>query len=137
MQKKSILSFVFSVSFLTSVSLGQTGNASLSGVPEKPQNPTQQNFNIPPQGHPVGVYMMRPTAPDMCGPGFFYVNQCGMIYGPNYCVRPPFATFNGLVPAPGCGNMGAPMGGRNSQFPGMSFPSHPFARSPRDFFMVD
>jgi len=126
MQKKSILSFVFSVGFLASVSFGQTGNAPLNGVPEKPQNPPQQNFNIPPQGYPVCVYMMRPSAPDMCGPGFFYVNQCGMIYGPNYCVRPPFAPFNGFCPQ-----------FYNSSCSKMSFPTHPFARSPRDFFMVD
>lgn len=81
---------------------------------------------------PQMIIMFRPMAPDMCGPGFYCVNPNGVMYGPNYCVQPPFPPFNGLIPQPGCGNTGRP-----SQFPGMSFPTHPFSRSPRDFFMVD
>ncbi|HEV3006226.1 MAG TPA: hypothetical protein VGX78_17285 [Pirellulales bacterium] len=65
-------------------------------------------------------YTMPPPAPDACGPGFYCQNYCGQWYGPNYNVYPPFAPFNGMVFAP-------PQG--------PAFPSHPFARSPRDFFM--
>ena len=71
-------------------------------------------------------YYPVPQAPDMRGGGFYCQNYCGAWYGPNYCVYPPFAPFQGMVPGPPPGNG---MGGQ--------FPSHPFARSPRDFFMWD
>jgi hypothetical protein len=61
------------------------------------------------------------TAPDMCGPGFYSVNQCGAPYGPNYCVYPPFPPVGGMPPT----DLAA------------RFPTHPFARSPRDYFMLD
>jgi hypothetical protein len=104
-----------------------------------------------------------PRAPDMCGPGFYAPNYCGCPTGPNYCVRPPFLPFNGMFPCPQPGRPGGPPGqpGMACQ-PSMPsptgyspcppccvppgcpppnataiFPTHPFARSPRDFFMVD
>lgn len=100
-------------------------------VQPAPINALQGVPAFAPQGQMI--IMFRPVAPDMCGPGFYCINPCGVMYGPNYCVQPPFPPFNGLIPAPGCGQAG----GRPSQFPGMSFPTHPFSRSPRDFFMVD
>lgn len=67
-------------------------------------------------------YRCAPPAPDACGPGYFCTNGCGMNYGPNYCLTPGFPPFNGARP---------PM----KKPPGM--PMHPFARSPRDYFMMD
>jgi hypothetical protein len=117
-------------------------------------------------------YIMPPPAPDMCGPGFYCTNQCGMVYGPNYCVRPCFQPFQGMMigppnkggqgmgaygpggvaqggpggPPPGGPGMGAygPGGGTPGgptmygANPGsLGFPSHLYARSLRDYFMVD
>jgi hypothetical protein len=65
-------------------------------------------------------------APDACGPGCYYTNPYGMTYGPNYNVRPPFPPVNGMPPQAGFGQQGGGVG---------MFPSHPFARGPRDFFM--
>jgi hypothetical protein len=75
-------------------------------------------------------YTPIPRAPDMCGPGLYNTN-CYTAYGPLWCVRPPFPPYNGVVPGPaqrpgGPGGPGSPL-----------FPTHPFARSPRDFYMVD
>jgi len=64
-----------------------------------------------------------PRAPDACGPGYYVTNPCGMVYGPNYNIYPPFPPFNGLLP---------PL---NKQ--PRSFSTHPYARSPRDYFMID
>ncbi len=74
-----------------------------------------------------------PQAPDCCGPGFYAQNVYGAYYGPNYYLYPGFQPFNGML-APWCsgGGAGGPM-----QFGSPSFPTHPYARSPRDFFMVD
>src|SRR5438270_13463475 len=69
----------------------------------------------------------NPQAPDACGPGFYCTNYCGAVYGPNYCVRPPCPPFNGFRPCLNDQNQGGSPG----------YPVHPFARSPRDFFMTD
>jgi hypothetical protein len=63
-----------------------------------------------------------PPAPDMCGPGLYYPNNCGTFSGPYYCVRPPWPPFNG------------PAASMSQQQ--LGFPTHPYARSPRDYFMV-
>lgn len=68
----------------------------------------------------------RLQAPDACGPGFVCYNYCGAPYGPNYCLRPPWPPFNGMLNPPNWGGPTPPM-----------FPTHPYARSPRDFFMID
>ncbi len=41
-----------------------------------------------------------PCAPNACGPGFYTICPNGTAYGPNYCVRPPGAPFNGMLPGP-------------------------------------
>ncbi len=64
-----------------------------------------------------------PQAPDACGPGWYNVNCCGAVYGPNYWLRPPYPPFNGVLP---------PMQGQQT-----NFPTNPYMRSPRDFFMLD
>ena len=71
---------------------------------------------------PAGYHVPRPAAPDACGPGFYSVNPGGAIYGPNYWLRPPGEPFNGL-----------PLPAR--EYRGPSYPAHPYARGPRDFFM--
>jgi hypothetical protein len=93
-------------------------------------------------------YYPIPQAPDMCGPGYYTANCCGMVYGPGYCVYPPFGPFQGMVfgpknpggPPGAPGAPGGPGGPPGAGPPGLfgqpSFATHPFARSPRDFFMV-
>jgi hypothetical protein len=93
-----------------------------------------------------------PCAPDACGPGYYCTGPCGMVYGPNYCLYPGGQPFNGLLPPPAPGGPGGPGGpgfpggfGANPAGypPGQGplnsplFPTHPYARSPRDFFMID
>src|SRR5262249_23320591 len=101
-----------------------------------------------------------PQAPDSCGPGFYIVNGCGLVYGPCSCLRPGFLPFNGVLPggarpaslsqpgAPGAvpGAPGIPPGMPVPGYwsgpcpypfacppgcPTAVFPSHPFARGPR------
>jgi hypothetical protein len=74
-----------------------------------------------------------PKAPDACGPGNYAPNWYGLYYGPNYCVYPPFAPYNGAL-APFCSPGGAP--GYGGGAPQITFPTHPFARGPRDYFMM-
>jgi len=89
-------------------------------------------------------YPCIPRAPDMCGQGWYCANPCGMVYGPNYCVHPPFPPFNGLLPGPTPRVAVVQNPGQPPQYvqlpqepPPPIFPTHPFARSPRDFFMAD
>jgi hypothetical protein len=85
-----------------------------------------------PAQYPQPCPPVVPQAPDARWPGYYCINPCGQWYGPNHCVYPPYLPFQGMVlPPRNCGN-GGMMGGGSP-----SFPTHPFARSPRDFFMVD
>jgi hypothetical protein len=87
-------------------------------------------------------YMAPPQAPDMRYGGYYAPNCYGQVYGPNFNVYPPFAPFQGMIPAPkppagyGAGGPGYG-GGGNGGYGGAGFPVHPFARSPRDYFMID
>jgi hypothetical protein len=80
-----------------------------------------------------------PTAPDACGPGAYGPNWAGLYYGPNYCLFPPFRPYQGELLGPAGRPAGAPGGPGAPPIPGfngpVTFPSHPFARGPRDFFM--
>jgi hypothetical protein len=77
-----------------------------------------------------------PQAPNACGPGFYCTNGYGMVYGPNYWVRPPFEPFQGFRPPVNpSGGRGCGCGGEQGPGGVPAFPMHPFARSPRDFFM--
>jgi hypothetical protein len=97
-----------------------------------------------------------PRAPDMLNPGYYYRTQTGMVYGPNYNVRPCYPPFQGAVLGPttpvpyqmgnippgGCGPGGWPYGpsgppAGNPNGGTAAFPSHLFSRSPRDFFMIE
>jgi hypothetical protein len=83
-----------------------------------------------------------PTPPvywDPYSAAVYEPNCYGQWYGPNVYLYPPFAPFQGMVfpppqrpGAPGMpGNGGFGFGGP------VAFPSHQWARSPRDFFMYD
>lgn len=82
---------------------------------------------------PYTPCMPRPTAPDACGPGTYNTGPYGMVYGPNYNVHPPFPPFNGMLPTPPWYT--PPAAGPNPGALVPEFPSHPYCRSPRDFFM--
>ena len=74
---------------------------------------------------PLGI------APDACGPGFYAAGPYGMVYGPNYYLRPPWPPYLFVPPGASTGGFGpGGPGGANAVFP-----THPFARGPRDFFM--
>jgi hypothetical protein len=87
-----------------------------------------------------------PSAPDACGPGYYDVNPWFQPYGPNYNVYPPFAPFQGMIfprqasyrpgAGGGAGN-GNGVGGPPIQATHPGFVTHPYARSPRDFFMME
>src|SRR5262249_41263321 len=69
---------------------------------------------------PLGV------APDLSRQrGSSCTNGRGMVYGPIFSVLPPFQPFQGYLP------------GMSASCPpqGPNFPSHPYARGPRDYFM--
>ena len=69
-----------------------------------------------------------PSVPQAPQPGPIYPYPPGTMtqwYGPYYNYYPPFAPFQGMVVVPARPNCGA----------GGAFPSHQWARSPRDFFM--
>ena len=91
-------------------------------------------------------------APDACGYGYYCQHPCGGVYGPNYCLRPPWQPFNGFTPCLGkpCpqAQFGQPLPpppvylapqAPAAPCPGLPgsplFPTHPYARSPRDYFM--
>ena len=64
-------------------------------------------------------------------------NSYGQWYGPNVYLHPPFPPFQGMVfpPPQRPGVPGVPgVPGFGGQ---VAFPSHQWARSPRDFFMWD
>ncbi len=101
-----------------------------------------------------------PRAPDMCGPGYYYWNCQGYLYGPYHNVYPCFPPHNGFIPGPSGGGgaqanqhfMAAMQAyQKRGMMPGYSaiqqqmgqqqpggypgFWTHPAVRSPRDFFM--
>ncbi len=86
-------------------------------------------------------YYQPPRAPDFQNtPPFWYKTAYGMVYGPNYYVYPKFQPFQGMLPGPNglpCNPYGM-YGGYCAAMPGIAaFPNHLYARSPRDYFMVD
>jgi hypothetical protein len=116
------------------------------------------------RANPWAVY--PPIAPDACGPGWYNTVPQGMTYGPNHYLTPSWDPFNGLVPRygqPGTPSVGGspgipamptvpgrfapngayiigapPSNGAGPGLPGSPlFPSHPYVRSPRDFFMYE
>jgi hypothetical protein len=71
-------------------------------------------------------YVWPPSAPDACGPGSYCTNGCGLRYGPGYNLVPPYPPFQGMLAPPNPNNNGLSSPG---------FPTHPYARGPRDFYM--
>jgi hypothetical protein len=91
-----------------------------------------QSFDprLPPSPYP-------PQSPDCCGPYYYARNVYGAWYGPNYFTNPGYLPYNGMVrPWAPCGG-GATGASGPMQLGSPSFPTHPYARGPRDFFMVD
>jgi hypothetical protein len=79
-----------------------------------------------------------PRAPDACGPGWYGYNCGGQLYGPNYNLYPPFQPFNGMIFARQAAHIAGMQAGGLGGLGGMpGFPTHPYARSPRDFFMLE
>jgi hypothetical protein len=78
--------------------------------------------------------LFRPQAPDTCGPGFYSTHPFGMVYGPNYNLQPAGLPFNGFVPP--VPRNGGGNGNGNGLLNSPVFPTHPYAHSPRDYFMV-
>jgi hypothetical protein len=82
-----------------------------------------------------------PQAPDCCGPANYAPNWFGQYYGPNYNLYPGNGPYNGPVDSPRFtvqpnGRFGVGAGGPGVA-PPLSFPTNPYMRGPRDFFMVD
>ncbi len=85
-----------------------------------------------------GPYVMQ--APDCCGPAYYAPNWYGLYYGPNYHLNPGYGPYNGPVDQARFNRTGGFGPGGPGGFgvaPPLSFPTHPYARSPRDFFMAD
>jgi hypothetical protein len=103
--------------------LGVLVLTAVASAPVRADNPGYCAYCWYPQLNGCRQY---PKAPDACGGGFYCTNAYGQSYGPNFNVRPPFPPVNGVGPGfPGC----LP--------PQVVFPTHPYARSPRDFFMYE
>jgi hypothetical protein len=92
--------------------------------------PSAQCLCYPYNGAPYPGFVRQ--APSTFGPGYVSTNQFGGVYGPNYWVRPPFEPFNGLRPELSRASAGCPFPPRM-----VGFPTHPYARSPRDFYMYE
>jgi len=76
-----------------------------------------------PPGPPY-CYPLNPgCAPDFCCQGTYPGNPWNGYHGPVSNVYPSFPPWQGLLPAPQPGGGG--------------FPTHPYCRSPRDFFMYE
>ena len=88
-------------------------------------------------GASAQVYLAPPRAPDMLNPGYYYWTQSGMLYGPNYYVRPCFPPFQGAVMGPTTPKQGGGPCCWPGPAGGAAFPAHLYSRSPRDFFMAD
>ncbi len=81
--------------------------------------------------------LMRPLghAPDLNSCGYYWVNSYGQVMGPYYYVRPSFGPETGVV-----GSFVIPqkVQAKHQQTQMQmqnQFPTHPYMRSPRDFFM--
>jgi hypothetical protein len=82
-------------------------------------------------------------APDATGPGYYLYLPNGQTLGPNYHLRPCFEPYNGVRPqvhrvqgADGrCTVAPGPAPQPGAMQPEGQYPYHPYARSPRDFFM--
>jgi hypothetical protein len=87
---------------------------------------------------PAQAQYFSPTMPGPSCPGPYCNGPWGCPYGAGYGARPPFPPVNG-VPPPPFGPMGGGYGGYGGYGgpipPMAAFPTHPYARGPRDYFM--
>jgi hypothetical protein len=93
---------------------------------------------VPSLSHAQCCWTPIPQAPDWCNTRPLYYPGCVTNYGPIHCVYPPFPPYNGVIPGPPPGCRIGPNGqivGPGGPIPGLPL-THPFARSPRDYFMV-
>lgn len=126
-------SSLFGLAGLMLLTLGSASASAMWNPPGPPGPPPG-----PPMGPPYapwgGGYNCPvpyiPSAPDACNGGFYALNCCGCLHGPNYCLYPPFPPHQGALPPPNGGGAGAGAGGAGG------YRTHPYARSPRDFFMI-
>jgi hypothetical protein len=83
--------------------------------------------------HADGYFGPYP-APWACNSAYCGAGPNGGWYCPNLCFQGPClppAPFNGMLAIPNCNGAG-----NGAAYPGLAtFRTHPFARSPRDFFM--
>ena len=93
-------------------------------------SPVTGQYHAPVSRAPLGY------APNTFGPGFYILCPNGQTVGPNYCLRPCFEPFQGIRPCV------YQQGGKfvvvpqvQPKPPEAQYPYHPWARSPRDFFM--
>ncbi len=114
-------------------SAGLLTAALLSAVPARAQgiSPWQGGPMAPPGCGPAPYCQPAPCGPNACGPGYYWTNPCGATYQ-CWCLRPPVPPFQGARPPVSAG--GGAGGGGPAGVAG--FPSHLYARSPRDFFMI-
>src|SRR5258707_12568059 len=111
--------------------LGALLVGALGLTPASAQYPPPYGY---PAAYPCPVLPLR-QAPDTYGPGFYATNPWGQVFGPNYYLQPAQLPWNGAIFArQACGQPG--QGGNGQQGFG-GFRSHPYARSPRDFFMME
>ena len=75
-----------------------------------------------------------PSGPDARGPGFYAACPGGMVYGPNYWLRPPTEPFNGPVFLVGQKIMSEKLGAQAAPPP--AFPTNPYIRGPRKLLHV-
>jgi hypothetical protein len=94
--------------------------------------------NVPPYWVQPGTGWKAGNNPDMSGPGMYFVTPGGLVTGPHYYVIPAWCPETGYRPGPpACKPVtGAPPPPMSGALPTVnSFPSHPYVRSPRDYFM--
>lgn len=112
-------------------------------------NPYANPYAAPAMPYPATQYPPGYAAPPMSYPGMQYAPPYAGAYGMPYGQPPTFGPSYGC-PSGTCGNggpggfggypgqgFGAGAGGFGGQGGVAVFGSHPFARSPRDFFMQD
>ncbi len=79
-------------------------------------------------------------APNACGSGYCAAGEQYGFYGPNLNVCPGFPPVGGVapfsVPVPGHASWFGSLFHHDHQRGFATFATHPFARSPRDYFMI-
>jgi hypothetical protein len=130
----SAFTAILTSTLVCSLAQAQASNAPPPLPPGPQGHPPQTAAPRPPAQAGQPRYQFYPKAPDAMNPGFYAIHPCGYPFGPNYCLRPPFPPFNGVLPIPQV-YVPACYARQAAMQPILGFPTHPFARSPRDYFM--